>query len=59
MHLITHFIRPNLIVITVSCFRMDPAAIADNLVENATTKEVVSFKQLWIDQTCVIIFLRR
>ena len=38
---------------------MDPAAIADNVVENAVTKEEVSFKELWKEQTCVIIFLRR
>jgi len=38
---------------------MDPAAIADNLVQNAITKDEVTFKDLWKDQTCVIIFLRR
>ena len=39
--------------------RMDPAVIADNLVENTATKEEVAFKELWKENTCVIIFLRR
>jgi len=38
---------------------MDPSSIADNVVENALSKEEVSFKELWKEQTCVILFLRR
>jgi len=38
---------------------MDPAAIADNVVVHAVTKEEITFRELWKDQTCVIIFLRR
>ena len=39
--------------------RMDPASIAECELTNPATKEVTSFKELWRDQTCVIIFLRR
>ena len=39
--------------------RMDPASIAECELTKAGTKEVTSFKDLWRDQTCVIIFLRR
>ena len=39
--------------------KMDPSSIADNVVENALSKEEVSFKELWKEQTCVILFLRR
>lgn len=38
---------------------MDPALISDSQVTSAVTKEKTSFKELWKDQTCVIIFLRR
>ena len=38
---------------------MDPASIAECELTKAGTKEVTSFKELWRDQTCVIIFLRR
>ena len=35
------------------------ATIAECELTNPATKEVTSFKELWQDQTCVIIFLRR
>jgi hypothetical protein len=38
---------------------MDPAAIADNKVESAADKKEYAFKELWSDQTCVIVFFRR
>ncbi|XP_023326168.1 prostamide/prostaglandin F synthase [Eurytemora carolleeae] len=38
---------------------MDPAKIADNVVRDAITESEITFKKLWTDQTCVIIFLRR
>ena len=38
---------------------MDPVKIADTELTNPMTKEVTTFKELWKDQTCVIIFLRR
>jgi hypothetical protein len=38
---------------------MDPAAIADNRVESATDKKEYAFRELWSDQTCVIVFFRR
>ena len=39
--------------------KMDPASIADVELVDAVTKEVTSFREVWKDQTCVIIFLRR
>ena len=39
--------------------KMDPAKIADNVVRDAITESEITFKKLWTDQTCVIIFLRR
>ena len=65
MKLLQHFItiavasvdiRDNTIAETA---RMDPASIAECELTKAGTKEVTSFKELWRDQTCVIIFLRR
>jgi hypothetical protein len=38
---------------------MDPAAIADIRVESAADKKEYAFKELWSDQTCVIVFFRR
>ena len=38
---------------------MEPAKIGDSEVTHAVTKEKTTFKDLWKDQTCVIIFLRR
>ena len=38
---------------------MDPASIAEVEVTNAVTKDKTTFQELWKDQTCVIIFLRR
>ena len=38
---------------------MEPAKIADSEVTNAVTKEKTSFRELWKDQTCVVIFFRR
>ena len=38
---------------------MDPDKIADCELTDPSTKEVTTFKELWKDQTCVIIFLRR
>jgi hypothetical protein len=38
---------------------MNPADIADNVVESAVDKKDYAFKELWNDQTCVIIFFRR
>jgi len=38
---------------------MDPVSIADNVVRSVATKEDTTFKELWKEQTCVIIFLRR
>lgn len=38
---------------------MEPACIADCIVQQVGTLQEFSFKQLWKDQTCVIVFLRR
>ena len=38
---------------------MDPASIAGVELTHAVTKEKTTFQELWRDQTCVIIFLRR
>jgi len=38
---------------------MDPKDIADFVIENATTKEQLTYKDLWQEQACVIVFLRR
>jgi hypothetical protein len=39
--------------------RMDPAALADNVILDTKSNSEITFKELWKDQTCVIIFLRR
>ena len=38
---------------------METASIADVELVDAVTKEVTRFREVWRDQTCVIIFLRR
>ena len=38
---------------------MDPAKIADIELTDSVSKETTTFKELWKEQTCVIIFLRR
>ena len=38
---------------------MNPAAIAYNVVVSAVDSQEVTFKELWRDQTCVIVFFRR
>jgi len=38
---------------------MDPAQIADIELTDPVSKETTTFKELWKEQTCVIIFLRR
>ena len=38
---------------------MDPAKIADIELMDPVSKETTTFKELWKEQTCVIIFLRR
>ena len=38
---------------------MNPAAIADNVVVSAVDSQEVTFKELWREQTCVIVFFRR
>ena len=43
----------------VSRSGMEPTKIADSEVTHAVTKEKTTFRDLWKDQTCVIIFLRR
>jgi len=38
---------------------MDPARIAEVAVTSATDGAKVTFAELWANQTCVIVFLRR
>jgi len=38
---------------------MDPTTIAEVEVSHAVSKDKTTFQELWKDQTCVIIFLRR
>ena len=38
---------------------MDPAQIADVELTDPVSKVTTTFKELWKEQTCVIIFLRR
>jgi len=38
---------------------MDLEKIADCELTDPVTKEVTTFSELWREQTCVIIFLRR
>jgi len=38
---------------------MDPASIAEVGLVSATDGSKVTFAQLWANQTCVIVFLRR
>ena len=38
---------------------MDPATIAGVELTEAVSKNKTTFQELWKDQTCVIIFLRR
>jgi len=38
---------------------MEPSKIADCQLSDPVTKEKTTFKELWKEQTCVIIFLRR